>query len=615
MLLNKEQEKAVYSDSKIIAVVAAAGSGKTHVLIERIYNLVKNRGVNTAVLKPITFTRKAAGELKERLVKLDINGVRADTFHSFCYALINGYATRLGYRFPVNAYDDHLSTSIIVDVMISHGFPYKDPMKNEKFRMSSVRVIRNTLEKVCQDHPEEWIRIDEEYQHRLKAYNAVDYSRMISETIRLLSTNPDVRAEIHNTWHYVMIDEFQDTDQSQMELIQLIDPKNLFIIGDFDQSIYGWRGARPENIGTVVDREGSELIHLKTNYRCAVSIIDKSNHLIAHNQNSLRVEAEPRDGADPGNCVAYGGGGDVWKRTGDLVKSLLRQYSPNEIAVLCRDNGREHYPVGCYAVSEALKGLGIPYKRITRDGSFWESYEIRNMIYTLNLIMNHNDRASWSKAIDFPLRRIGQADRVRIKEIATHERISLLEASKGIDSKLTKWVDAIQTLGNDLNDGVYPGDDCIVFFEDVVEKLKWRVHFKPLIGRKFYYIIERIKLQMKILARDGFPTILDFIEWWLSKETIKESPGMNAVEVSTIHSYKGLEIRVVIIPGVDADHFPKLSKKNLDLSEECRILYVGITRAMDECYVLFGEEPSQFIEWAELLSDEGIDDLEEEFLQ
>lgn len=613
MLLNPAQQKAVESESPLVAVVAAAGSGKTHVLIERIYDLVKNKVVNPARLKPITFTRKAAGELRTRLETLDITEVRADTFHSFCYALVNGYATRLGYRHPVNAYDEYLSSSILVDIMISYNLPHRNSIKNEKLRTASNRVIRNAIEKLYDKEPDEWVRVDEEYHHRLKAYNAVDYTMMISETVRLLHQNPDVCSEIHNTWHHFMVDEFQDTDPSQMELIDLIDPKNLFIIGDGDQSIYAWRSARPENLNEIADRPGCEVINLNINYRCASSIIEHSNKLISHNLNPLRIDAEPSEDAGKGICVAEGGSGDVWSMTGLLVRSLLEKYKPNEIAVLCRDNGRANYPVGCYGVAQSLKSMGIQFKRIIRDGSFWDSFEIRNMIYTLNLVLNPRDQASWSKAIDFPFRRITQEGRAEIRKIATHNRLILLEASKDYNEPVDKWADAILNLHDLYADYGTEPENCIEFFDLVVKEMKWIEHFYPLIGRKIGILVQRIKLQMKTLGQDGFPSIPDFIEWWLSRETVDEYPNLNAVEVSTIHSYKGLEKRIVIIPGLDSN-FPKLKKKNLNLDEECRIFYVALTRAEEECYVIYQDEPSQFVEWAGFLDQHELDELEDDFI-
>lgn len=605
MFLNHAQKLAVKSKSPRIAVIAAAGSGKTHVLIERIYDLVKIRGVNPAVIKPITFTRKAAGELRERLTKMGITEVRADTFHSFCYAMINGYATRLGYRFPVNAYDEHLSNSILVDIMLSYNLPYGKPIKNESLRAASTRVVRNAVKKIYDKKPDEWIRIDEEYHHRLKTYNAVDYSMMIRETVRLLSEHQDVRSQIHNNYHHFMVDEFQDTDPEQLALIDLIDPKNLFIIGDPDQSIYSWRSARPENLNMVASRPGCEIINLNINYRCASKIIERSNQLIKHIPNPLRIDAVPTNDAVDGTCQSRGTQVESWTHAATLTRDLLKRFRPNEIAILCRDNGRDYYPVGCYGVAEALKAAGIPFKRIIRDGTIWESTEVRNIIYTLNLILNPRDRASWSKAIDFPFRRTSQEGRTEIRRKATHERLTLLEASLDYNTEVNKWAKSIIELQEYyLKIGLH-SDNCIEFFELVTKKMCWVQYFYPLIGRKINILLQRIRLQMKTLNEAGLTEIQDFLEWWLSREAIDEMPNMNAVEISTIHSYKGLEKRVVIIPGLDSG-FPKLSKKNLNLDEEVRIFYVALTRAEEECYVLYQNESSQFVDWA------GFYDIEKE---
>jgi DNA helicase-2/ATP-dependent DNA helicase PcrA len=319
--------------------------------------------------------------------------------------------------------------------------------------------------------------------------------------------------------------------------------------------------------------------------------------LIQHVENHLRTDAKPREDAEIGTCECHSGIGDVWYRAGILVKELLesRRYKPFEIAVLCRDNGRENYPVGCFGVAQALKAFNIPHKRVARDGNLWESNEVRNMIYTLNLIMNASDRASWSMAVDFPFRRISQQERINIKKAATFGRINLLEASRGFSPVLDSWVDAIEELSREYRENT--DQSCVEFFKKVVDRLQWRSHFKPLIGRKFAIILERIKMQMRDLQNNGNQTVLDFIEWWLSREALHEDHSVNAVEISTIHGYKGLQKRIVVIPGISKGHFPKLSKAGLNLDEEVRILYVGITRAEDECFLLYQGEPSEFIEW------------------
>lgn len=594
-----------------MAVIAAAGSGKTRVLIERIHHLVKEKKVNPASILAITFTRKAAGELRERLAKLEITGVQADTFHSFCYAMINGYATRLGYRYPVNAYDEHLSSAILVDIMISRGLPHKNPAQNEKLRLGSAKVVRNALEKVMEKHPDQWIQIDDEYKRRLKAYNAVDYGQMITETIRLLRDNDGVRLDIHHRWRHFLVDEFQDTDPSQMELVDLIDPVNLFIIGDPDQSIYAFRSARPENINDIVKRDGCELIHLDINYRCAIKIIERSNQLIESVENQFRVPAKARGDAGNGFCVAARSFNGTWAHAASMAKNMLEsgKYKPSDIAILCRDNGREYWPVGCYGVCEALKGLGIPFKRIVRDGSLWDSYEVRNVIYTLMLILNPSDKGAWGMAVNFPFNRASKSDRIEIKKKATFERMTLLEACEDINENLTAWAETIGLIG----DGVKSCEDATEILDMIVSIMGWRTHFEKLTGRRFHYLIEMMKHQMRQLESEGYGGLVKFIEWWVSRETIREPQSVNAVEVSTIHSYKGLEKPIIIIPGVSGGQFPKMSKKNLNLDEETRILYVGITRAEEQCQICYEGEPSPFLETAGFFKPIDENEMQEEF--
>ncbi len=956
-LLNQEQRRAVDSTSRRIAVIAPAGSGKTRVLIDRICRLVQDDLVNPANIKAITFTRKAAGEMKLRLEQNGITVSNAETFHGFCLNLINRFATRLGYSYPVNAYDETLANTVLVDIMIAHDVP-NSTKKNAELRTASNKKIKNAINKVMEKFPDQWLRIIYEYNARLKGYNAVDYQMMIHEMNRLLRENGDVRDSIKNEITHLMIDEFQDTNPEQMELVNLIDPENLFVIGDIDQcvdsetivsspfgdkkikdfrkgdtiygfrngmissqlisefkksswtegveittesgkkllmspnhkiwadlpvlqntqhivylmyrsdlgfrigktnkcitksgncnfgqrarhehadrlwvvkitennesalyweeyysllfgiptyvfnakgrgineervnkiflnfgnngfafldylelkfayphwsaegqsgggtsrdrhivnvvsnnangstrvsvewtgdkfdnllstseyhvelndrrrirkwfasytgalnyarylswtigalikerlstkdgmirlmtasslhvgmkvivkhksnikletiasvrkgvhgnfydiqvddcanffgndilshnSIYGFRNARPENIADVLKVEGTELIQLKTNYRCAEDIVKYSNNLISKIKNPLRTDAIARKDAPRGICEFFPSGGSTWELAATKARDfLIDGYSLNDIVILCRDNGNSWHPVGCYGVAEALKRNNIPFKKISREASFWEEKIIRNMIYTINVILNPLDRGSWGMAVDFPEKRVSKKDRLLIREHSIEYECSHTEASMRF-KRCQEWAESVLELNKKFVDGGFEFEqNCIVFFDEVVEKMKWTEHFSPLIGRTFPLKLNRIKGRMRILGDEGRPHITDFIEWWLSRESVDENPLLKAIEISTIHSYKGLEKPVVIIPGLDEDYFPR-NHADTDVDEEVRVLYVAITRAEDACVILHGAEPSRFVDWTFVVDGEAIiDEDEDEFL-
>ena len=596
MRLDDNQQKAVDSNSKKLTIVAAAGSGKTRTMIARIARLLDD-GVPGSRILPITFTRKAARELSERIKANVGQTLKAFTIHSAAYNLIlNEFAPRIGYRRPISIYDPYLSADVYADIIISLGIR---PELIREWKPKQIFRIVNDLEKKDEDN---WIRVDEAYQNRLKAYNAVDYNLMIRLAVKVLKEHEFARQFLHNAYHHILIDEFQDTDLYQMQMIKLINPKYLCVVGDADQSIYSWRGARPKNMIDIVKQ--SEVVHLDTNYRSCTEIIKRSNRLIANNPSEIRKKANPRWNAEEGSVNAYPSMDPVFasaEKAKNLISDGLR---PEQISILCRTNRIMD------EISRYLSNWGIPFRAIKREQDFWEMPMVRNVFYTLMFIQNPSDIASWSKAIDFPDKKLTSTDRAGIKRDAVLNRFTILKATAEYGGIPGTWAEIIQDL---VKEFAFTEVAARKAFEKILEVMNWFEYYDGLTpgakgNTRFKNITDRLFMQIDDLAAVGTPTLESFCEWWVGRDlqdSVDES--IPAVQVSTIHGWKGLENDVIICPHWTDGKFPNVKSNT---AEERRLAYVAITRARESVHIFYGGEPSYFLNELGLFetSDEGDDE-------
>ncbi len=600
MRLDENQQKAVDSKAKKLTIIAAAGSGKTRTMIARIARLLDD-GVPGSRILPITFTRKAASELTERIKSNVGQYVRAYTIHSAAYNLIlNEFAPRIGYRRPISIYDEYLSADVYADIIISLG------IRPEKFRDWKPKAIIGVVNELADKDEDNWIRVDEAYQNRLKAYNAVDYDLIIRLAVKVLEEHEFARQYLHNTYHHILIDEFQDTDVHQMQMIELIAPKNLCVVFDYDQSIYGFRNARPDNALKIARQ--SEVVYLNTNYRSCTEIIERSNQLIENNPSEIRMPANPRWDAEKGIVNAYPSGDPVFASS-EKAKSLIEDgLKPEKISILCRTNRVMD------DISRYLSNFGIPFKAVRREQDFWEMPMVRNVFYTLMFIQNPSDMASWSKAIDFPDKKLTSMGRAEIKRDAVLNRNTILQSTAEYGGMLSRWGLKIQEL---VKEFAFTEVGAREAFEKVLEVMNWFKYYEGLTpGAKgktrFKHAMERLFMQIDELAGSGIPTLEGFCEWWVGRD-LQDSidDSIPAVQISTIHGWKGLENDVIICPDWTDGKFPNLRS---DPAEERRIAYVAITRAREAVHIFYGGEPSSFLFELGMFEDYTEEGDDEDFL-
>lgn len=577
--LDKYQSLARDSEANRLLIVAPAGSGKTRTMIARIARLIES-GTAPSHIVGITFTRKAATELRERIRESIGQDVRAMTIHSFCYSeILNPFAQAIGYRRPVSIYDEYLSADIYADIMISLG------LIDETKRYIEPHTIQGRLKKMEQSDPDNWIRISDMYKDRLKAFNAVDYDGIIQLAVKILKTSGIARELLRAQFDHVLVDEFQDTDIYQLELLELLNPHNLAVFADGDQSIYGWRSARPENVNDVA--RTSEVVSLRINYRSGYRIIETANRLIANNPSALREPAQAHDRAEPGEILIHHHL-DPIGYTGDRVAGALQEYNPGEITILCRTNKLVD------EVSACLDMMLIQHQRISGRRGFWEIPIVRAVIYTLMYVQNPSDIAAWSKAIDFPDRKLNPGDRAEIKKLATMERLTILQATCQSES-VKAWGERISELVVRYG---FKDIDAQTALQDVAETLEWVEYYRALTPRlkstQIEFVLTRIYSELERLRESGMGNLDDFLEWYVSRDLQEDlNEKSDIVKVATIHAYKGLENEVIILPHWTAGKFPNVRS---DIQEERRLAYVGITRAISECHIVYRENPSIFID-------------------
>lgn len=636
--LNKKQIEAVTHFSGPMLVVAGAGSGKTRALTHRIAYLINEKGVNPWNILAVTFTNKAANEMKNRIVKL-ISGEKMSmhenhgdllsshvptvgTFHSICVRILRKNIHLLDYENSFAIYDTtdqeilmkRLMESMLIDVkrinpkaVLSHISNAKNQLINHKEYGKYANDFFS--EKVAQLYPE--------YQKALQKNNALDFDDLIMKTVELFKKFPDILNSYQEKFKFISVDEYQDTNKAQYTLIKLLATKyqNLCVIGDSDQSIYGWRGATVQNIlDFEKDYPNVKVIVLEQNYRSTQIILDASNCVIKKNihRKEKNLWTERKGGEKLMHWVA-----DNERHEGELIsREILKRLESseypqyNDFVVLYRTNAQSR------VLEEVFLKHGIPY-RIVGGIKFYQRKEIKDILAYLRLIQNQNDSVSLLRIINTPPRKIGAKTLETVQEFAVRHNLSffnaLLLAKEIPDLSETKiklfdgFIKIIKDLQNKnskytassmikyaLNDTGYKKmlDDGSVEGEARLENVSELIS----VAAKYDKLEPGISLNI----------FLEEVSLISDLDTINEEE--NAVTLMTVHSAKGLEFPHVFIAGLEEGLFPH-NRSLLDrdeLEEERRLMYVAMTRAKDRLYLLhtrertlYGEAkinaPSQFL--------------------
>ena len=596
-LLNDEQYQAVISTDGPVLVSAGAGSGKTRLLTYRIAYLITERGVPAYKILAITFTNKAAGEMKERITKIVPDGdmVTVCTFHSFCARMLRTYASFLdGYKENFTIFSDTDTAKIFKDIFKQLNIADEDTKSRFKHNLSTIKNENMSIEEFANiyryDHTiNEFVKFYNAYQAELKKNNAMDFDDLLINFYNLISTKREVLDSIQNKFTYFSVDEFQDTNKLQYDLIKLLASRtrNLLIVGDEDQSIYGWRGANIDNIFNFQrDFSDAKVFKLEQNYRSTKQILDRANLIIKNNKNRLDKQLYTKNG--DGSEVYYYPAQNETDEADFVVRNIIRMHNAgtpyHEMAILMRLNALSR------AFEEKLLAYNIPH--IMYNGfKFFERAEIKSVLAYLIALVNPDDDISFLRIINFPKRGIGDTSIAKLTEIATRERVSLKSVVIDIDK---------QILPTALKEKLRPLRDLLLDLEANMQTMQMYDFFTYLLEQtkitqsfdldneqeyeRFLNVNSLANSVKEFEENNENATIVDYLQSVTLASAMDDDDGEGVV-IATIHGAKGLEFDTVFIVGCEEKIFPISRDDETDLEEERRLMYVAVTRAKKDLFL------------------------------
>lgn len=608
--LNSEQKKAVEHINGPMLVLAGAGSGKTKVLTSRIANLI-NKGISPYNILAITFTNKAAKEMKDRVVKLigkEAYNIQISTFHSLGLKILKENYNLLGYEknFTIIDSDDVLTIikKIMKDKNMSKDRYNPREIKNKISSAKNEMMSIEAFSKVEFDH--NIIEVYKEYQKKLKNGNSVDFDDLLILPIKLFKNYPRVLEEYQDKYKYILIDEYQDTNEAQYIFSKLLSSKyrNIFVVGDNDQAIYAFRGANYKNIlNFEKDYPEAKTILLEENYRSTKTILNAANSVIKNNRE--RKDKNLWSNNIEGNKIKYKEVANEKEEAsfvGEEIKKLLSTgVNEEEIAVLYRTNAQSR------VIEEEMLKKNIKY-RVIGSFYFYNRKEIKDLLCYLRLINNHKDDVSLLRIINTPRRGIGDKTIENLTELAAQNNTSLYEAiEKGKELEFKNLIEELTKSSESLS--------LTELIDEILEKsgIKKELSTSKLLEDEIRLEnLNEFKGVTKSYEEEyGSATLGDFLdEISLVSDMSEHQDSSNRVSLMTIHSVKGLEYNYVFIIGMEEGIFPHYNAINdgssSAIEEERRLCYVAITRAKKELYItsadtrmLFGNisrnAPSRFI--------------------
>lgn len=610
--LNNKQYEAVTNIQGPCLVIAGAGSGKTKVLTHKIAYLIGEKGVKPWNIIAITFTNKAANEMKERIEKL-VGEVAKDiwmgTFHSICVRILRKFIDRIGFDSSFIIFDTNDQKALVKTCM--KDLAIDDKLFTDRSVLSEISNAKNemlepdqyTLRVSGDLRKEKIATIYELYQKRLKENNAIDFDDIINYTIKIMMENTDILEYYTNKFQYVLVDEYQDTNKAQFTLITLFASKNgnITVVGDNDQGIYSFRGADISNILNFErDFPGTKIIKLEQNYRCTQNILKAANSVIKNNEVKYKKElwTQNNEGNLPHIYQAdneYDEGAYIIEQIQHLRREEDYQYS--DFTVLYRMNTQSR------AIEDILRRENIPYK-IIGGLKFYERKEIKDIISYLRLIQNSSDNLSLKRIINEPKRGIGKTSLDKIEQLAIANETSMYEIIKKADEYGLNRVFLNSREFINIIEELKKQKDNITLSELIKTTLKKSGYIKALESENTIESKNRIDNLEEFLtvaiefeeefAENSLSEFLEGITLSSDLDNLEEEEEM--VTLMTLHSAKGLEFPVVFLIGMEEGIFPghqsMLDPKELE--EERRLCYVGITRAKENLFLTCSKQRTIF---------------------
>lgn len=592
--LNPIQQKAVTHIHGPALVIAGAGSGKTRIITFRIAYLIQ-LGVPAGEILAVTFTNKAAQEMRERVQRKAHCFVLTCTFHSLGAKILRESIHYLGYQKNFTIYDEDDCEKLIKESAVSLNL--KTDKNFLKSVRSSISQMKNTIPSSVAIKDQSIRSLFEVYQSKLKEYQAVDFDDLLYLPLQLFENHPDVIEFYQKKWSFILIDEYQDTNSVQHRFIQMLTAhhKNVFAVGDPDQSIYSWRGAKVNNIlNFETDFPGATIITLDQNYRSQSNILNTANSLIQHNPN--RYEKNLWSDLGSGEKVSFYLADNDHEEAEFVIKKLLKyqeSYSLNDCVIFYRTNFQSRI------FEDTLLKFRIPYA-IIGGLSFYQRREIKDILALLRVVIGGFDFIAFSRTINLSKRGLGETALKKLKEGAENNRLSIFNYCLSIvDRKIDHKLSSKQF------EGLKDYTDMILALREMVQ---YRISLQMIVSeaiersRYFDYLQEdqdtypeRKENLNELIAKttewekeNPGGTLSDFLEELTLKTNPEDHNGINdTVKLMTLHNGKGLEFSVVFLVGMEEDLFPHLNAKDNEeaIEEERRLCYVGMTRAKKYLYL------------------------------
>ena len=581
--LNPQQREAAEHFEGPLLILAGAGSGKTRVITHRICHLIQARGVAGGAILAVTFTNKAAGEMRDRVTRLlgsdsSLEAPLISTFHSFCVRLLrrDGDALaplRPGFTRNFQIYDDDDQVAVLKRVYKQLGIAEEFLKPRAALSIISrgknhAQTPQDFYEQAASPQAERLAKVFEEYENGLREANALDFDDLLLEGVRLLGHDAATREWYSRRYRFLMVDEYQDTNRTQYELMRLLASKhsNVVVVGDEDQSIYGWRGADIRNIlDFEKDFPGAQVIRLEQNYRSTKTILDAAGAVVANNiaRKGKWLWTEAGAGTPIGVFEADDGEQEALF-IAETIDKLLRAEPASHVAVLYRTNFQSRQ------IEEALRRYGRKYK-VVGGFSFYQRAEVKDALAYVKLLVNGRDNVALLRILNVPARGVGKTSVEQLEKLAGERRISLWEAI---------------TQGSDEHKFGARAEAALGAFRRVIERLREGLPGQaPEAKSKLGNLQELMAAAADAAARgESMEEFLDHAALVSDADQVDETAP---VSLLTMHNAKGLEFPVVFIAGVEEGLFPHSRSRDSEeqLEEERRLCYVAMTRARQRLYV------------------------------
>ncbi len=602
--LNPQQHQAVCHSEGPSMVVAGAGSGKTRVITYRIAHLIRERGVDPESVLAITFTNKAAGEMKERIRgMLDHSGASpwVSTFHSFCLRMLRKHITELGFSNDFAIYDSQDQLTLIKQCMkaaqiSTDAFPPKSLLNSiSGFKNDFLLPEQLDLDSMPYGNQMKAAELYPVYQAALKSNNALDFDDLLAFTARLFQQVSSLREHYDKKFQYILVDEFQDTNAAQYELVRLLskDVQNVCVVGDDDQSIYRWRGANIENILKFEkDYPGTTVIKLEENYRSTQNILNAAGSVVRENLNrNEKTLWTQNEKGDPVVCFKAEDETSEAAFVCDRIQNLCQEdgFSFNEIAVLYRTNAQSR------VIEDFLRKSQIPYQ-VIGGLRFYERKEVKDVLAYMRVLINPEDSVSLKRIVNVPARGIGKTSLEKVEAFCRQKDITLLEGLREVGRERLVGTAAARKIEDfvsiiDHLDQVFRQSNPLELLTEVIDRSGYAVMLKNEDTRESKGRMENLNelysaVEQLVENENGsLREFLDSTALVADLDNLDDERGV--LPLMTLHTCKGLEYSAVFVVGMENGLLPHASSMSdsAEYEEERRLCYVGFTRAKKKLFI------------------------------